>query len=134
MGISLGQGAVTQERERGQALSGRELADLNNYYRIVLDSAENPGTFIDALNGLDIVEIAFPVPKCYPPEDIAPETPDFTDRQGYLYEAPEGVDAPAAWEHEGGRGATVKIIDIEGGWMEIDTPQDLEQAKRLFGP
>lgn len=29
-------------------------------------------------------------------------------------------------------GSTVQSIDIEGGWMEIDTPQDLERARRLF--
>ncbi|UCG93695.1 MAG: phosphocholine cytidylyltransferase family protein [Candidatus Aerophobus sp.] len=31
-------------------------------------------------------------------------------------------------------GAVVKNIDIESGWMEIDTPQDLERARRLFRP
>jgi len=31
-------------------------------------------------------------------------------------------------------GLLVKSVDIEGGWMEIDTPQDLEWAQALFGP
>ena len=30
-------------------------------------------------------------------------------------------------------GSLVQSIDIEGGWMEIDTPQDLERARKLFG-
>jgi len=30
-------------------------------------------------------------------------------------------------------GLPVQSVDIEGGWMEIDTPQDLERARRLFG-
>lgn len=30
-------------------------------------------------------------------------------------------------------GSTVSSVDIPGGWMEIDTPQDLERAVRLFG-
>ena len=30
-------------------------------------------------------------------------------------------------------GSLVQSVDIEGGWMEIDTPQDLERARRLFG-
>ncbi len=107
---------LEEERERGQQRSGKELADLNNYYRVILDSSENPGRFIDSLNELYIIEIAFPVPKPYPAEDIDPETPDFSEGQGYLYEAPEGVDAPAAWQIEGGTGTGVKIIDIEGGW------------------
>jgi phosphoenolpyruvate phosphomutase len=29
-------------------------------------------------------------------------------------------------------GLTVLSIDIEGGWMEIDTTQDLERARKLF--
>ena len=31
-------------------------------------------------------------------------------------------------------GAAVKSVDIESGWMEIDTAQDFERARRLFGP
>ncbi|GAI02829.1 unnamed protein product, partial [marine sediment metagenome] len=29
-------------------------------------------------------------------------------------------------------GSLVQSIDIRGNWMEIDTPQDLERARRLF--
>jgi len=29
-------------------------------------------------------------------------------------------------------GQPVQSIDIEGGWLEIDTPQDLERARSLF--
>jgi NDP-sugar pyrophosphorylase family protein len=29
-------------------------------------------------------------------------------------------------------GKLVQSIDIEGGWREIDTPQDLERAQRQF--
>lgn len=29
-------------------------------------------------------------------------------------------------------GSVVESVDIEGGWMEIDTPQDLERARKLF--
>ena len=31
-------------------------------------------------------------------------------------------------------GSLVQSVDIEGGWMEIDTPQDLARAQALFGP
>jgi len=30
------------------------------------------------------------------------------------------------------RGLLVRSVDIEGGWMEIDTPQDLAEAQRRF--
>ncbi len=108
--------SLESEKLEGQKLSGKQLADLNNYYRIILDEKQDAEAFIDALNGLDIVEIAFPVPKPSVAEDIPPDTPDFSQRQGYLYEAPGGIDAPAAWQIEGGTGANVKIIDIEGAW------------------
>jgi choline kinase len=29
-------------------------------------------------------------------------------------------------------GSLVQSVDIKGGWMEIDTPQDLERAQRQF--
>jgi len=31
-------------------------------------------------------------------------------------------------------GSLVKSVDIEGGWIEIDTPQDLARAQTLFSP
>ncbi|MFC1906675.1 sugar phosphate nucleotidyltransferase [Chloroflexota bacterium] len=31
-------------------------------------------------------------------------------------------------------GSMVRSVDIEGGWMEIDTPQDLARAQVLFSP
>ena len=30
-------------------------------------------------------------------------------------------------------GLLVQSVDIEGGWVEIDTPQDLERARSMFG-
>ncbi|MEV0708559.1 S8 family peptidase [Nocardia aurea] len=43
-------------------------------------------------------------------------TPSFEARQGYLDAAPHGVDARWAWTRPGGRGAGVRVIDIEGAW------------------
>ncbi|MDP8238827.1 MAG: S8 family serine peptidase [Candidatus Hatepunaea meridiana] len=103
------------EREIGQQRSGKQLGDLNNYYRVILDSTENPEDFINNLNRLGVIEIAYPEPKYYAPfEDIPPPTPDFTEHQGYLYEAPGGIDAPAAWDFPGGKGEGIRIISIDG--------------------
>ncbi len=30
------------------------------------------------------------------------------------------------------RGYLVRSVDIEGGWQEIDTPQDLDRARRRY--
>lgn len=43
--------------------------------------------------------------------------PDFSVRQGYLDQAPNGVDARFAWSFNGGRGTDISIIDIEGDWQ-----------------
>ncbi|MCF7809962.1 S8 family serine peptidase [bacterium] len=115
------------ERETGQQRSGKQLGDLNNYYRVELDSSENPEAFIDDLNRLDIIEITYANPKYVECDDIPPETPDYSDRQGYLYEAPDGIDAVAAWEHVGGKGENVKIVHFAGGCF-----RDHEDLKELF--
>ena len=78
------------ERRLGQERSGKELADLNNYYRVILDPRANTEAFIDALNALPVIETAYAVPRPFVAEDIPPETPDLSDGQGYLYEAPGG--------------------------------------------
>ena len=52
-------------------------------------------------------------------------TPDFTPRQIYLNAAPAGIDARYAWTLPGGRGADVRIIDLEWGWNF--THEDLTQ-------
>jgi subtilase family protein len=66
--------------------------------------------------------VAAPHPEAI---DAPPVTPDFTARQLYLDAAPGGIDARHAWTRAGGRGAGVRIIDIEGAWRF--THEDLLQ-------
>jgi hypothetical protein len=67
-----------------------------------------------------------PINEMLPVADEAPAaTPDFTARQGYLNPALGGIDARYAWTRSGGRGAGVRIIDIEGAWRF--THEDLKQ-------
>lgn len=51
-----------------------------------------------------------------PNADAPPVTADFTSLQGYLDAAPGGVDARWAWTRPGGRGDSVRVIDVEGAW------------------
>ena len=44
-------------------------------------------------------------------------TPDFSSRQGYLRPAPDGLNIDYASQFQGGRGADVRIIDVEYGWQ-----------------
>ncbi len=45
------------------------------------------------------------------------DTPDFSDQQGYLDDAPLGVGAWSMAPEPGALGASVSIVDIEGGWL-----------------
>ena len=44
-------------------------------------------------------------------------TPDFSPLQGYLYDAPVGIEAETAWTFPGGLGAGVDFLDLEWGWL-----------------
>jgi hypothetical protein len=123
------------ERQAGQRQSGEELADLNNYYLLTLDGQAAPGAFVDALNAMPIVELAYLEPLAYPagPTDLPPATPNFTAQQGYLDPAPLGIDAWHAWSVPGGRGAGVEIVDIEGGWQIGHEDLDIKAGDLLAG-
>ncbi|WP_244958925.1 S8 family serine peptidase, partial [Catellatospora chokoriensis] len=56
--------------------------------------------------------------RSLPPQGVEPAaaTPDFSGLQGHRGPAPGGVDVARAWALHGGRGAGVRIIDIEQAW------------------
>ena len=58
------------------------------------------------------------------------KTPPYHELQGYLRQAPGGIDAPAAWAKPGGRGEAVWFADIEGAWNTAheDLPADRIRA------
>ena len=58
------------------------------------------------------------------------KTPPYHELQGYLRQAPGGIDAPAAWARPGGRGEAVWFADIEGAWNTAheDLPADRIRA------
>lgn len=58
---------LERERREGQERSGKELADLNLYYRLHVQAETQVEELIDALNELDLVEIAYPAPLPMPP-------------------------------------------------------------------
>ena len=129
------------EKREGENRSGEELADLNLYHRIFIADANPRETeqLLDQLNALDSVEIAYPQPISQPAQaDAAPTTPDFSGSQGYLLSAAgptsttNGIDAAFARLFPGGRGAGVKIIDIEQGWNL--THEDLPPVFFQGGP
>ena len=95
---------------------GHQLADMNNYFSIAVNSAAEAENLVTRLNALDEVEIAYAEPRPFYAGDIAPPTPDYDGLQRYLRPAPEGIDADYARTVTGGDGAGIRIVDIEGNW------------------
>ncbi len=98
--------------------------DLSLFYRVDAPH-EQLADLAESLRRNDSFEAAYIKPFTERPQfntqapamgDPPPATPDFTKCQGYLNPAPEGVDAHYAWTFDGGNGAGVGIIDIEGAW------------------
>jgi serine protease len=111
------------DRLEYQSGSPEELADLNLYFMLVLaepDVARATDT-INAMNALASVEISYaePLPSA-PAYDIAPPTTiDLRSAQDYKNPPGIGLDGIAAgWANRlpGGRGAGIRLIDMEGGW------------------
>lgn len=110
--------------------SGRDASDLSLYYRADVPDDGQLDALAAALNDEPIVAGAYVKPPAELPDrddyalntqlpcplEVPLTTPDFTERQGYLGAAPGGVEARYAWELPGGRGANVRIVDIEGAW------------------
>ncbi|HOX26990.1 MAG TPA: FlgD immunoglobulin-like domain containing protein [Candidatus Krumholzibacteria bacterium] len=128
-------------KRRGEEASGRTGPDLSLWFDVQLP-ADRAGlaSALDALNARPEVEIAHPAPVCEPAviaagvaraaADPALPTPDFAGLQGYLYDPPVGLDAPAAWALDGGRGAGMKFIDVELGWTLGH--EDFDPRRRFY--
>ncbi len=117
---------VATQRRLAATRSRLAVPDLNLYFDFALPG-EDAAALCDALNALELVELAFPAPlPAPPPGDIPPVTPDFRALQGYRRPATDGVDAAYAAHFPGGRGEAVFIIDVEYDWY--DQHEDLSAA------
>ncbi|MCP9488991.1 MAG: S8 family serine peptidase [Solirubrobacteraceae bacterium MAG38_C4-C5] len=119
---------VRQAVAEQSAATGAQAPDLSRYYTVegAADDLEGLAEQILATDGVVGAYVA-PAPQpaveleglneMVPAEELAPPiSPDFTARQIYLDASPAGIDARFAWTLPGGRGAGVRIIDIEGAW------------------
>ncbi|MCA9758041.1 MAG: S8 family serine peptidase [Candidatus Eisenbacteria bacterium] len=137
--------ALEADRRRGEARTGRTLPDLTLYARLSLSSTTTVdvrATVVRTLGHPEWLEAAYPEPTAQPAslelDQVAIDTdghgaggegraPDFRHGQGYLRAAPEGVGATEVWSYPGGRGASVRIVDVEGdwNWQHRDLPSPL---------
>ncbi len=116
------------EKQTGEARTGRELADLNLYYILRPNSPEDAARILRELRAMPIIETAYaePIPEI-PRGYTLPlefDTPDYTSQQGYHGAAPVGINVPAAWALENGKGEDVRFIDVElcWNWTHEDLP------------
>ena len=121
--LQIEKSVLDQMRSAGSARTGIELPDLTLYYKLTLPNTATPQEKLDkvaALNKLDIIEIAYfsPEPILAQMPAIEPATPGWESSQYYLQAAPTGIDAYYAWNNPGGKGEGVKVVDIEGNWVE----------------
>ncbi len=123
---------LAQHKRDAEERTGKEMADLDLYYEVPLQPgarASEVNALVTELNALDSVEIAYAEPLPEPAMvdfDLAvrgvpsgtPATSLYDRQQGYLNAAPIGIDARYAWMVRGGRGAGVRIVDVEGAWND----------------
>jgi len=99
----------------GQAKSGQVLYNLNNIYRLRIESHQNIWEIARQLEDLPGIILARPVPRPTP----LPVPINYQPNQGYEDPAannPSGIDAEYAWTQPGGTGTGVTICDLEYGW------------------
>lgn len=106
---------------------GREdaAAVFLQYFTIPVPEGADLDELLLQLNQSALIETAYIKPK--PVEDpgvvLVPnptpvqsgDDPNFYLQQ-YFHEAPQGHDAPYAWQYEGGDGKGIKWVDVERGW------------------
>jgi hypothetical protein len=111
--------------QRGGARAAPPTAPASpGIYNRVVAQENQLDEIASALREVPVVEAAYVKPAAEPainrmaaaPAAPPPGTPDFVPRQDYLTAAPTGIDANHAWTLAGGRGAGVKIMDVEGEW------------------
>jgi subtilase family protein len=105
------------------------VADLGCYFVVHAGGRAPDPELADDLREHALVEFAYPKPPVAPPS--APGADDLRGGQGYLDAPPGGIGARQAWDRPGGRGAGVRLIDVEGDWRF--SHQDLGWRSSLAG-
>lgn len=122
--FTLSRQAMTVLKVEGEYNVGQELADLSLYFNAKVTEGlgeEELRALLSVLNGLEAVEIAYVQPQPKAAALVSPpdaNTPNFQGSQGYMGDDDNGIALASAWTRTGGRGDYVRIIDVEGSWVE----------------
>lgn len=109
-------------RREGESNIGQRLADMRQYYWILLDHEDHMKPLLSELVRLDAVENVYsPSLPVAPPGDILePPTPNFSGNLGFWNSAPDGLDidfaANVVGASKGGTGGAATVADLEYGW------------------
>ena len=102
-------------RERDDA---HQLPNLLSYFVIYTPPDVDPQSLVEKLSSLDIIERVHVGLEYEEPSSVNPGNNPRYHTQGYLGQAPEGIDAEFAWTIAGGGGTGQRLIDLERGWTE----------------
>lgn len=111
------------DRFCGERWMREEMPDLTQFLLLVPREAQAPAvmeSLVGQLNDLAFVEIAYfegrSEASTPPVSYVRSKTEPLEPIQGYLFPAPQGIDAYFAWSLPGGTGQYSKIIDVEVAW------------------
>lgn len=138
---------ATEERVIASSLSLKFAPESDPVGLATFYAVDAPPEKLDALQadliGNDLVDGAYVKPGAEPAaylndmapaaDEAPPASPDFSARQLYLDAAPGGVEARWAWTQAGGRGAGIRIIDIEGAWRFSHEDLNINQGGVVGG-
>jgi serine protease len=113
--VDLPESELDAMEAEGEALSGEEVYNLNNIYRLRFAGEVDVWELSEKLEALPGIVRAMPVPLPQP----VPIPPDYQSYQGYLNAAsmtPTGINAIYAWSQGGGSGTGVTVCDLEYSW------------------
>ncbi len=105
---------VDEIESRGEELTGKDLYNLNNIYRLRFQGDIDVWEFAEILQELEGIISAMPVPL----PQLPPQPPNFQGMQGYLNAAsltPTGIDAIYAWTQPGGDGLSAGLCASPSG-------------------
>ncbi|CAH1208864.1 hypothetical protein PAECIP111893_02921 [Paenibacillus plantiphilus] len=97
-------------------------AVFHNYYTIPVPKGADIEKLLEKLNNSKLVEEAYPKTEVQTPTLASNSTPVQPSDdpayifQGYANAAAQGINAPYAWQYEGGDGKGISYVDMEMGW------------------
>ncbi|SFJ96646.1 Subtilase family protein [Bacillus sp. 71mf] len=100
-------------------------ANLLNYYTLQVPKGVQAEQLLEKLKKSSLIEDVYinEPQKLTPPEiqipnvSLNPSDDPRVKSQGYLTEAPYGINAPYAWGIKGGDGKGITFVDMEYGWL-----------------